>query len=139
MVKALLVAAALLGLTACGSVALRPAPADSPSAAPAGGSQVTEADENKTLQFHVGDTFEVVLHAQSGFTPWQNLQPVDRTVLQPMVDTRAAAARGVTLAKFRAAATGRTDLTATASVACSPGAACPALARLWKVTIVVVA
>jgi hypothetical protein len=43
----------------------------------------------------------------------------------------------VTLAKFRAAAAGTTDLTATASVACSPGAACPALARLWRVTIVV--
>ena len=137
--KALLVAAALLGLTACGAVAMRPAPAESLPAAQAGGSQVTDADENKTLQFHVGDSFEVVLHEQPGFTPWQNLQPEDRSVLQPVVDTRAAAARGVTLAKFRAAAAGRTDLTATSSVACSPGAACPALARLWKVTIVVAA
>jgi hypothetical protein len=136
-VKALVVAAALLGLTACGAVAMRPAPAGSPSPAISGGSQVTDADENKTLQFHVGDTFEVVLHEQSGFTPWQNLQPMDRNVLMPMVDTRAAAVRGVTLAKFRAAAAGTTDLNATASVACSPGAACPALARLWRVTIVV--
>jgi hypothetical protein len=136
-VKALLVAAALLGLTACGSVSLRPAPAGSPSVAPTGGAQVTDADENKTLRFHVGDTFEVVLHEQPGFTPWQNLQPMNHTVLQPLVDTRAAAVRGVTLARFRAAAIGSTDLTATASVACSPGAACPALARLWRVTIVV--
>lgn len=135
--KALLLAVALLGLTACGSVPIGPAGPASPSAAPAGGAEVTDADENKTLRYHVGDTFEVVLHAQPGFTTWQNLQPLDRTVLQPMVDTHATAVVGVTLAKFKAAAPGSTDLTASATAACSPGVACPALARLWKVTIVV--
>jgi hypothetical protein len=136
-VKALLLAAALLGLAACGSVSLRPAGPSSPSAGPGIGGDVNDADENKTLAYHVGDTFEVVLHQQSGWTPWQNLMPMDRNVLQPMVDTRAAAARGVTLAKFRAAAPGTTEITASAGAACSPGTACPAIARLWKVTIVV--
>jgi len=135
-VKALLVAVALLGLTACGSVALRPA-GPSPSQAPSGAGTVTDTDENKTLSYHIGDTFELVLHEQSGWTMWQNVTSSDQRVLKPVVDTRAASVRGVTLAMFKAAAPGRSDVTATAGMACSPGAACPLLARVWKVTILV--
>jgi predicted secreted protein len=136
-VKALLLAVALLGLTACGSVALRPA-GPSPSQAPSSAGTVTDTDENKTLTYHVGDTFELQLHEQSGWTMWENVTASDRSVLQPMVDTHAASVRGVTLAKFKAAAPGTSDITATASMACSPGVACAALARVWKVTIQVV-
>jgi len=136
-VKALFLAIALLGLAACGAVSMRPAAPRSPSAAPGVTGEVTDADANKTLQYHVGESFEVVLHEQSGWTPWQNLQPMNRSVLQPVVDTRAAAVRGVTLARFKAVAPGTTDITAVASPACSPGTACPALARIWKVTIAV--
>jgi hypothetical protein len=100
-----------------------------------GGPQVTDADENRVLQYHVGDTFEVVLHQQTGWTQWSNLSAVDRGVLQPIVDTRAAAARGVTLARFKAAAPGTTEIQASAGASCSPGMACPAIARLWRVTI----
>jgi hypothetical protein len=136
-VKALLVATALLGLTSCGAVSMRPAGPSSPSAEPGIVGDVTDTDANKTLQYHVGDTFEVVLHEQSGWTPWQNLAPTNPRVLQPVVDTRMAAVRGVTLARFKAVAPGTTDITASAGAACSPGTACPALARIWKVTIVV--
>jgi hypothetical protein len=100
-----------------------------------GGPQVTDADENRVLQYHVGDTFEVVLHQQTGWTQWSNLSAVDRGVLQPIVDTRAAAARGVTLARFKAAAPGTTEIQASAGASCTPGMACPAIARLWRVTI----
>lgn len=135
--KALLLAAAGLALLGCGGVAHIPAGPSSPSATP-GGLTVTDTDANKTLTYHLGDTFELVLHEQTGWTMWENVTPSDRTVLQPMVDTHAAAVRGVTLAKFKAAATGTSDITASASMACSPGVACPALARVWKVTIEVV-
>jgi hypothetical protein len=137
-VKAVLLAAATLGLLGCGAVAGNPAGSGSPSAAPSAGPTVTDTDENKTLTYHVGDTFELVLHEQSGWTMWENVTASDQTVLQPMVDTHAASVRGVTLAKFKAAAPGTSELTATASMACSPGSACPALARVWKTTIQVV-
>ncbi len=133
----LAVTVAVLGLTACGSVALRPA-GPSPSAAPRGGQQVTDSDENKTLSYHVGDSFGLVLHGQPGWTMWENVSSSDRTVLLPVVDTRAASVRGVTLAMFKASAPGTSQVSASASMQCSPGAACPALARVWKVTIQVV-
>lgn len=136
--KALLLAAATFGLLGCGAVGGNPAGSGSPSAAPSGGPTMTDADENKTLTYHVGDTFELVLHEQSGWTMWENVTVSDRAVLQPMADTHAASVRGVTLAKFKAAAPGTSELTATASMACSPGAACPALARVWKATIQVI-
>ncbi len=133
--KALLLAAATLILVGCGSVAATPPASNSPAT---GGPTVTDTDENKTLTYHVGDTFELQLHEQSGWTMWENVTASDRGVLQPMVDTHAASVRGVTLAKFKAATPGTSDITASASMACSPGAACPALARVWKVTIRVV-
>jgi hypothetical protein len=133
-VKAFL-AAAVLVLTGCGSVGhVAPGPVPS-AAATAGAGQVGDADENRVLQYHVGDTFEVALHQQSGWSQWSNLAAMDRSVLQPIVDTHAAAARGVTLAGFRAARPGTTDITASASPACSPGMACAAIARLWRVTV----
>ncbi len=133
--KALLLAAALLGLLGCGSAAGAPAAPGSPSAASTGEGTVTDTDENKTLTYHVGDTFELVLHEQAGWTMWQNVTSSNPNVLQPMVDTRAASVRGVTLARFKAATPGKSDVTATAGMACSPGQACPQLARVWRVTI----
>jgi len=135
-VKPLLLAAATLALLACGATAAGPAGPETPS--PTGAPTITDTDENQTLTYRPGDTFELVLHQQSGWTMWENVTPSDRSVLQPMVDTHAASVRGVTLAKFKAAAPGLSDITATAGMACSPGAACPALARSWKVTIRVV-
>ena len=134
--RSLLLVAAVLVVAGCGSVAHVAPGGPLPSAPPAAGAaQVGDADANRVLQYHVGDTFEVALHQQSGWSQWSNLAAADRNVLQPVVDTRAAAARGVTLAKFRAATPGTTDITASAGAMCSPGMACPAIARLWKVTV----
>lgn len=134
--RPLLLVAAVLVLAGCGSVA-QVAPGGPPPPAPpsAGAAQVGDADANRVLRFRVGDTFEVALHQQSGWSEWSSLAAADRQVLQPVVDTHAAAARGVTLAKFRAAAPGTTDITASAGAMCSPGMACPAIARLWRVTV----
>ena len=126
----------MLALAGCGAIGHVTPVGPVPSAAPtAGAGDVGDADENRVLQYHVGDIFEVVLHQQIGWSQWSNLTAMDRNVLQPLVDTRAAAARGVTLARFRAATPGTTEITASAGAMCSPGTACPALARLWKVTV----
>ena len=119
-------------VVACGSVAGHVEP--TPSAAPA---DLTNSSDGDRYAMHVGDQVTVSLQQESGFTPWSHPVAADPQVLQPMVDTRAAAVRGATLARFRAAAPGTTTLTSTASVLCSPGQACSALARAWRVTITV--
>ena len=125
-----------LTLVACGSVSGSNPPAATPTpiASPLGG-QITNSDEGRTISLHVGDQVELVLHQQSGFTQWSGVQTSNRSVLTPVVDVRAAAVRGVTLAMFKAVAPGSSDVTASAGVDCTPGSACPALARLWRVTV----
>jgi hypothetical protein len=57
-------------------------------------------------------------------------------VLLPVVDTRAAAVRGVTLGSFQAVAAGSAQVTSTTAQDCpQQGAACPAIARAWTVTV----
>ncbi len=125
-----------LTLVACGSVSGSnpPAATPTPTASPVGG-QISDGDDGKTISLHVGDQVELVLHQQPGFTQWNGVQSSNPSVLMPVVDVRAAAVRGVTLAMFKAVGPGRSDVTASAGVNCSPGTACPALARLWRVTI----
>ena len=133
--RSLLAAAALLlAATACGSTGVNPPAAPPPSAA---GAQLTNADDGRTVRMSVGSTVEVALRQESGFTPWANVQSTNTAVLQPVVDVHGTAVRGVTLAMFRAAAAGTADIMATAGPDCSPGAACPALARAYRVTVVV--
>lgn len=129
---------ALLGLllVACGS-ASRPGAAASPppiAGSPAGG-QLGDADAGKTVALHPGDTVEVALHAPAGYSMWSAITSSNRAVLTPVVDTRATAPLGVTVAKFKAVAAGTAELSASSSPECSPGAACPAIARLWRVSV----
>ncbi len=127
--------AAMLSLAACGA-AVSPAPEPSPSGSPLpAGSSITNTDEGKTFTLKIGDEVEVALRQEAGFTPWQNVTSTDTMVLQPTVDTHAAGVVGMSLHKFRAAAAGQAQIQATTTVMCSPGAACPALARAWHVTI----
>ncbi len=121
---------------AAGTPASSPSPVPSVSVAPAS-TLITEADSGRTVALAVGATLEVALRAVPGWTAWTGLRSSDASVLQPVVDTRAAAARGVTIGGFRALAPGHAQLTAASGVACSPGTACPALARAWTVSVVV--
>lgn len=136
--RSLAALAALLLLAACGAAAQPTSPAGSPPVdlSPAG-AHLTNTDGGRTVSMKVGDTVEVALRQETGFTPWQNVQTSDPMVLQPTVDPRAAAVVGMSLHQFKAVAAGRAQIMATASVQCSPGAACPALARDWRVTVIV--
>jgi hypothetical protein len=125
---------AFLFVTACGAAG---API-SASPAPSASASLGDADSGRTLTYQVGDTISVTLHQQQGFQPWSTLDSSNHAVVSPMVNTRNTAVRGVTLGLFKAAATGSAQITANAGVDCSPGMACPALVRVWSVTIQVV-
>ncbi len=96
---------------------------------------VTENDTAITIQ--LGQKLEVVLHARSGMTNWGNVRSSDTSILTPIVNPAATAARGVTLAAFQASARGETFITATAGAACSPGQACPMYAMLYSVKVTI--
>jgi len=133
MVKtALLAGAAALLLSACGT---RVGSAPTPSPGLDFNAVVTEHDTAITIQ--VGQKLEVVLHAKSGMTNWSNVRSSDTSVLAPIVDPAATAARGVTLAAFQALAPGRAVITASAGALCSPGQACPMFAILYSATVTV--
>jgi hypothetical protein len=98
---------------------------------------LSDADLGRTLQLHRGEVVSVALHESSGFTPWSRPASTDGSVLAPVPDARAAAARGVTLASFQAVGAGSAQIISSASQACAPGSVCPALARGWSVNVVV--
>jgi predicted secreted protein len=146
MTMALLLA--LPVLAGCGSVG-RPAAPTSPSASPGaaipGGNPaatpaaaLSDADSGRTVQLQKGDRISVTLHQAPGYTPWSRLATSDGGVLLPVVDTRMAAVRGVTLGSFRAMAPGSARVTSTAAQDCPQGSACPAPARAWAVTVQVI-
>ncbi len=130
-------AAALLLLTACGAAGI--GGGGNPTPTPSSGTRfditVTEADHAVTLR--VGQTVEVVLHVQNGLNSWSHPSSNDESILMPIVDPAATAARGVTLAAFVAMKPGTVDVTATASPVCPSGAMCPMYVALYslKVTI----
>jgi hypothetical protein len=144
---------ALPGLvTGCGSVgrpgsgsAASPSPSAPSGTPPAGPNQtgpggnpaaaLTDTDLGRTVLVHKGDRLSVALHQVTGFSPWSHPASSDGTVLQPVVDTRAAAVRGVTLGSFQAMAPGTVQVTSSAAANCPQGAACPAVARAWTVTV----
>jgi hypothetical protein len=125
---------ALLFLAGCGAAGAPIAVSPAPSAA----GSLSDSDSGRTLTYHVGDTISITLHQQQGFQPWTTLDSSNHAVLSPMVNTRNTAVRGVTLGLFKAAASGSAQITANAGVDCSPGMACPAMVRVWSVTIQVV-
>ena len=119
-------------LFACGAAAVPTAPDPSP---PAGAVQVGDADDGRTISVQLGRQISVTLHRQNGFQPWSGVDASNGEVLTRVVDVRNAAPRGVTLGLFAATARGEARLTANAGVDCSPGMACPALVRVWTVTV----
>lgn len=141
----LVVSAALAG--ACGSISrLAPGTGATPTpssgvAAPSGNPltgpalAVSEADAGHTVQVHRGDLVSVTLHEAPNFAPWSVPASSDGAVLVPVVDTRAAAVRGVTLASFKASAAGSAQLTSNAGPVCPPNAPCPAVSMNWTMTV----
>lgn len=131
----LLVLGSLAVLTGCGAAAGQPPAASTAPASPP--AQLTVADAGRVVTLHTGESIEVALAQQPGFGQWSQPTTTNAGVLAPQVDPRAAAVRGMTLASFRAAARGTADLQSGAGAECSPGVACPAVARGWQVRVVV--
>jgi hypothetical protein len=133
-----LVAALTLG--ACGAVGTGAAPGQTPSPSPVvtpGRFDVVVTEKNRSVTLRVGQKLEVVLHANSGMTPWAGVRSTDESVLMPVVNPAATAVQGVTLAGFQAMAPGRASIEATAGAACSPGQACPMYAIVLSIDVTV--
>jgi hypothetical protein len=139
--KVLVAVAAMLIMTACGSVGAASGPSPSPNPTPSSGpglhfdALVTEKD--KVAAVHVGQTVEVALHANTGMNNWTQVRSTEQSVLVPVVNPAATAVRGVTLAAFKALSPGEADITAYSSPSCSPGQACPMYVQVWSVRVTV--
>src|SRR3954447_6003427 len=114
LISALVAALAVLLLTACGVTGI--GGGGNPTPTPSSGTRfditVTEADHAITMR--VGQSLEVVLHRQNNLNNWSHPSSSGETLLTPVVDPAASAARGVTLAAFVAMKPGTVDVTATA-------------------------
>jgi hypothetical protein len=126
---------AVVLLVGCGGVARIPRAASPVPSGPVV-SQVTEADDGRTVRVAVGTTLEVVLRRPSGFTRWGSVASSDQAVLQATADPRAASTVDVTLAAFSVLKAGRTQITATSLPACTPEGPCSQAARRYQVTVV---
>lgn len=134
MRKVVLMAAVGLLLAGCGQyVGLGSTPSPSPSSL----AQVTVTEQDHVASLHVGQTLELVLHASNGMSSWANVRSSDTTVLAPVVDTKATAVVGVTLAAFRALRPGTSSVTATASPKCPPTAVCALYVALYSLKVTV--
>ena len=136
---ALALAALLIG--ACGSVlpGVVGVPPGSPTASPVAGFDVTVTENTHAVTLRTGQTLAVVLHARAGMADWSGVRSSDQSVLVPIVNPAASAARGVTLAGFKAIGPGTARLDATAAPNCSPGVACPAYVMLLTIQVTVTA
>ena len=130
--------AALLLVTACGASGI--GGGGNPTPTPSSGTRfdvtVTEADHAVTLR--AGQTVEVVLHKQNGLNGWSRPASNDESILLPIVDPAATAARGVTVAAFVAKKPGTVDVTATASPVCPSGAMCPMYVALYSLNVTII-
>jgi hypothetical protein len=125
-------------LSGCGAVGGGAAPpSSSPSTSPGAGFDVTVTESSRTVTLLVGQTLAVVLHARPGMTTWSGVRSSDQSVLAPIVNPAEAAARGVTLAAFKAIAPGQAHVDATAGPLCSPGEACPAYVMVLTIDVTV--
>jgi phage tail protein X len=134
------IGAAML-ISGCGSVATgsSPSPSPTPSTSPNLNFDVAVSEKDRTATMRVGQKLEVVLHANTGMTNWAQPKSSDESILVPIVDPAATAARGVTLAAFQAKSTGQADITAYAGPVCSPGLACPMYVVVFSVRVTVTA
>ena len=135
----LVVAAAVL-ISGCGSVGTGSSPSPSPSASSNPMSfDVTVTETTKAASIRVGQKLEVVLHAGSGMNNWTQPRSSNESILSPLVDPAATAVRGVTLAAFQARSQGQVDVTAFGSPSCPSGLACPMYVIVYSVMVTVTA
>jgi len=130
----LLATSAALAITACGSAGTGSGTA-SPSSAVGFDKAVSEKDTTATLR--VGQKLEVVLHAYAWMNNWTPPKSSDESILAASVNPAAAAARGVTLAGFKALAPGEAEITSNASPNCSAGQACPQYIAVYSVKVTI--
>jgi predicted small lipoprotein YifL len=129
-----------LALTACGAVGGGAAPpAASPSTNPGAGFDVTATENTRSVTLRAGQTLAVVLHAKPGMTDWRSVQSSDQSVLAPIVNPAATAARGVTLAAFKGIGPGTARVTASAGPDCAPDQPCPAYLMVLTIDVTVTA
>lgn len=134
--KLLLIAmSAALALAACGSAGTGSGTESSPSSGLGFNLAISEKDKTATMK--VGQTLEVVLHAPTGMSNWTQPKSSNEAILVPIVNPAATAARGVTLAAFKALASGEVQITSNDSPMCSPGQACPQFIAVYSVTVTV--
>ena len=125
-------------LTACGSAGS--GSGSTPGATPSGlHFDVAVSERNTEVTMRAGQKLEVVLHAYPNMENWTQLRSSDETVLAPIVNPAATAARGVTVGAFQALAPGEATVTATSSPLCSPGQACPMYIALYSLKVTVTA
>ncbi|HKC20811.1 MAG TPA: hypothetical protein VKE27_14405 [Candidatus Dormibacteraeota bacterium] len=124
---------AVLLAAACGSIGQGASPSPSPSENPMH-FDVVATEKDHALSMHVGQKLEVALHGGGQMT-YRQVQSSDIAVLSPTVDPAATAARGVTLAAFKAKAAGTATVTAVGAPVCPSAQACPMLAVLYTLMV----
>ena len=120
---------------ACGTVgsgaSQSPTPSDNPMHF-----DVTATEKDHAVAMHVGQKLEVVLHG-GGQINYQQVRSSDPSILEPAVDPAATAARGVTLAAFKAKVLGKATVTAVGAPVCPSGQACPMFAILYTLAVTI--
>ena len=130
--------AAIACLTAaCGATGIGSGSNPSPTPSEGMGFDVTVTENDHSVTLHPGQKLEVVLHAPNGMNSWTHPISNDTSVLSPIVDPAATAARGVTLAAFEARKTGMVEVSSNASPQCSPGQACPMYIAVYSLKVTV--
>lgn len=136
--RSVFLAAIALFAVACGAT---PGPGSGSDPTPTPGAGIgfdvvaTQADHAVTM--HVGQKLEVVLHAAQDMNNWSHPVSSDESSLAPTVNPAATAARGVTLAAFKAKKDGDVNVTSYAGPACPPGVACPMYVALYSLRVTI--
>lgn len=120
---------------ACGSVGLGASPSPTPSDNPMH-FDVTATEKDHAVSMHVGQKLELVLNGGTGISYGQ-VRSSNQSILEPTVDPAATAVRGVTLAAFRAKASGQATVTAVGAPVCASNQACPMFAILYTLTVTI--
>ncbi|HEY4913873.1 MAG TPA: hypothetical protein VIJ91_08140 [Candidatus Dormibacteraeota bacterium] len=133
----LLVIAAAVLISGCGSAGTASSPSPSPGTGSNLNFDVTVTETTKAASMRVGQKLEVVLKAGSGMNNWTQPRSSDESILAPIVNPAATAVRGATLAAFQARAPGQVDVTSYAGPVCPSGQACPMYVIVYSVKVTV--